>query len=285
MPFMTDYVQQGFTATLWRAPVTPRLLRVVITVMLLVMPPVAYGFGARAHQIVGYVAENYICEDARRAIFQLTADSSLADAGVWADQIRSNPAWDAARPWHYINVPDGVLITAATRQSSGDVLTAIDRFIAELQDTSLPDEQRQLAFNFLVHFVADVHQPLHVGRRADRGGNTVKIRFNQEKSNLHSYWDSGVLDSVSLGSALYAARLVAASGDMRVERQVSDPLVWAAESMALRPEVYALGAPDKSGRVLLNAHYQGRALKIVNLRMAQAGIRLAGQLNSIWCPE
>jgi len=282
---MTDYVQQGLTATLWRTPVTARLLMVAIIVMLLVMPPVAYGFGARAHQIVGYVAENYICEDTRRAIFELTADSGLAEAGVWADQIRSNPAWDVARPWHYINIPDGVLITAATRQGSGDVLTAIDRFTAELQDTSLPDKKRLQALNFLVHFVADVHQPLHVGRRDDRGGNRVKIRFNGKKSNLHSYWDSGVLDGVALSSAVYAARLVAASGDMVVDRQVSDPQVWAAESQALRPAVYDLGSPDKSGRVLLNAHYQGRALKIVNLRMAQAGIRLAGQLNSIWCPE
>jgi hypothetical protein len=285
MPFMSDYLQQVFTTTPWRPPVPRCLGMVVIIAMLLVMPPVAYGFGARAHQIVGYVAENYICEETRQAMMQLVPDLNLAEAGIWADRIRSNSAWDVARPWHYINVPDGVLITAATRQSSGDVLTAIDRFRAELQDTSLPDEQRRQAFNFLVHFVADVHQPLHVGRREDRGGNTVKIRFNQKKSNLHSYWDSGVLDSVSLSSALYAARLVAASGARVVDWQVSDPQVWAAESQALRPEVYDLGAPDRSGRLLLNAHYQGRALKIVNLRMAQAGIRLAGQLNSIWCPE
>jgi len=67
--------------------------------------------------------------------------------------------------------------------------------------------------------------------------------------------------------------------------QASGPQDWAIESQALRPEIYNFGPRDKSGRVLLDADYQARALEIVDLRMAQAGIRLAGVLNSIWCTD
>ena len=260
-------------------------MMVVVIVPPVVMPPAAYGFGARAHQIIGHVAESFICDDAQQAIIELTPDPSLAAAGVWADRIRSNPAWDIARPWHYINVPDGVLIADATRQRSGDVLTAIDRFSAELQDPSLTDKQRRHAYKFLVHFVADVHQPLHVGRRDDRGGNKIRISFAGKKSNLHSYWDSGVLDSISLNVEDYAARLVVANSDMVADWQASGALIWATESQALRPIVYDLGSSDEAGRLLLSEAYQARALEIVDLRMAQAGIRLAGKLNSIWCSE
>jgi hypothetical protein len=282
---MSNYVQQGFTATLWRLPVGAWLMMVVITVLPVVMPPAAYGFGARAHQIIGHVAESFICDGARQAIIELTPDPSLATAGVWADRIRSNPAWDIARPWHYINVPDGVLIADAARQQSGDVLTAIDQFSAELADPSLTNKQRRHAYKFLVHFVADVHQPLHVGRRDDRGGNKIRISFAGKKSNLHSYWDSDVLDGVSLSAEDYAARLVLANSRMLADWQASGPQVWAAESQAMRPIVYDLGASDEAGQLLLSEDYQARALDIVDLRMAQAGIRLAGKLDSIWCPE
>jgi len=87
-------------------------------------------FGAKAHRIAGEVAELYLCEDARTALEQIAPGSSLAEAGIWADRIRSIPAWDIARTWHYINVPDGMTLSQTPRLSSGDVLTAINRFEA-----------------------------------------------------------------------------------------------------------------------------------------------------------
>jgi len=259
-------------------------LSLPVFILALFMPHVVHAFGAKAHRVVGHVAEQYICVETRAALEQLMPDYSLAEAGVWADKIRGYPSWDYAKPWHFINVPDGVALSAATRSDSGDVLTAIDQFSAELIDPNLTDQQRLKVFYFLVHFVADVHQPLHVGRQSDRGGNRVEVRVNRRKMNLHSYWDTSVIKD-GVGSAEVYGRLLAVRyARVAAAWQDSDPRVWAVESQAFRPEVYDFGVSSEAGRPDLDAAYQARAREIVDLRLAQAGIRLAGMLDNVWCP-
>ena len=260
-----------------------RLLLPIVLVALLA-PQIVLAFGAQAHRVVGHVAEQYICVETRSALEQLMPEYSLAEAGVWADKIRGYSRWDYTKPWHFINVPDGVALSAAKRADAGDVLTAIEQFSAELNDTNLTEQQRLKAFYFLVHFVADVHQPLHVGRQADRGGNRVDIRVNGRKMNLHRYWDSYVLNDRVESVALYGRQLAVRNARSAAAWQASDPRVWVVESQALRPEVYDFGAPAGAGIPDLDEVYQMRARQIVDLRLAQAGIRLAAMLDSVWCP-
>lgn len=209
----------------------------------------------------------------------------LARAGVWADRIRSQPQWDKARPWHYINVPDGVPVREARRAKGGDVLSAIKRFSRELRDEDRPPGQRQEALNFLVHFVADLHQPLHVGRQSDLGGNRVNVRVGDRVSNLHRYWDSLVLLPALDNPRAYARRLLAELDPQAAAgwREL-DPYAWAEESMALRPAVYDFMRPERSMEpVVLDAVYQGRALEIIDQRLLQAGIRVAASLDAVFC--
>jgi len=252
--------------------------------LMLSAPQTGFAYGAEAHRVAGFIADQLLCTGARDAIAELAPEYSLAEAGNWADRIRSDPGWDHARPWHYINIPDGVNLADAQRRSSGDVLVAIERFRAELADQSLSAQQRKLAYLFLVHFVADVHQPLHVGRRGDRGGNKVDVSVDGRGTSLHSYWDTRVLDGRLKSPAGMAGRLVAANEGAVTGWQQDEPAVWVVESQALRPEVYDFGSPDAGGRVALDSAYRLRALEITEYRLAQAGIRLAGVLNAIWCP-
>lgn len=242
-----------------------------------------YGFGATAHQISGQIAERYICAETRRAIKPFMPEYSLAVAGLWADQIRSDEDWDFARPWHYINVPDDSNIADRQPNASGDLLGAIGRFRRVLADRELPFEERAEAFRFLVHFVVDIHQPLHVGRRSDRGGNAVDVFVNGKKTNLHSYWDSGALNAVVDSPYAYAARL--ANRDFRLATQwrAAGPEIWATESKAFRPEVYSFGQGSAPGVVELDSAYQARAIEIIDLRLSQAGVRLAGVLDEVFC--
>jgi len=283
MPFMAVRLQHRFSTiehtSSWRVG-----LSLPVFILALFLPHVVHAFGAKAHRVIGHVAEQYICVETRAALEQLMPDYSLAEAGVWADKIRGYPNWDYTKPWHFINVPDGVALSAAARSDSGDVLTAIDKFSAELNDLNLSDQQRLKAFYFLVHFVADVHQPLHVGRQSDRGGNRVEVRVNRRKMNLHSYWDTYVLKDDVGDAGLFGRRLAAHNARVAPAWQDSDPRVWAVESQAFRPEVYDFGVPSEAGRPNLDAAYQARAREIVDLRLAQAGIRLAGMLDNVWCP-
>jgi hypothetical protein len=254
--------------------------------LLMITPQAAVAYGAKGHRIAGAVADLYLCADARTALQQIAPDYTLAEAGLWADRIRSLPAWDKARTWHYINVPDGMALSETPRLSSGDVLSAINRFEAELADPSLPALKRRQAFLFLVHFIVDVHQPLHVGKQRDRGGNKVDVYVKDRLTTLHHYWDTTVLDSLEPSTKEYAVELARRYEGYALQWQVYAPELWAIESLAFRPEVYDFSGQDPgNGKVTLDDAYQHQALEITSFRLAQAGFRLAGALNRIWCQD
>ena len=163
-------------------------------------PTPAAAFGPAGHRIAGLLAEPALCPAARREVEALGRGESLAELGLWADGIREQPEWRQSAPWHYLNVADapGPAAAAAIRAfrhpPEGDVLAAIERFRAELADRGRPEAQRAAALKFLVHFVVDLHQPLHVGRAEDRGGNTIDVVYGETVVSLHGFWDADVLE-------------------------------------------------------------------------------------------
>jgi hypothetical protein len=160
------------------------------------------------------------------------------------------------------------------------VLAALARFEVELADTALSRRQRRIALRFVVHFVVDIHQPLHVGRASDRGGNLVPVLVNGRETDLHALWDGEPLRPPGGPSPREKARRLpppAASAVLRWQR--TNPVAWAEESQALRPAVYAFGG--RAGEVVaLPPDYLERARAIVDQRLLQAGVRLAGRLNA-----
>jgi hypothetical protein len=215
----------------------------------------------------------------------ILADESIAAAGVWADTIRGKRRWEHTKPWHYINVPDGVDPAEADRVADGDVLSAIDDMDAELRDELISMGAQREAVRFLIHFIADVHQPLHVGRRDDLGGNKIAVRSElvSGKSNLHKYWDSVVLVPVAQDPQLYAEKLLARAGPGLTGWTPGNPLDWARESADFRPPVYDF-LPGVAGEpAVLDEGYQAQALEIAAQRLALAGLRLAAQLDVRFC--
>jgi hypothetical protein len=255
----------------------------VLTALLGQWPACALAFSADGHRVVGAIAETYLCAEARDYIAPLLQGNTLANAGVWADAIRDDPAWEHTKPWHYINVGDREPMERAMGGSQGDVLTAIAASERELADRRLPLPRRAEALRFLVHFIADVHQPLHVGRAEDRGGNDVEVRWGGNTMSLHEVWDGRLLlASERLGASDLAAAIAALAVGEEARWQASGPLDWAEESRAFRPLVYHLGAASRRGR--LSDGYVTSARNVVSLRLAQAGVRVAGRLNRLACP-
>ena len=158
------------------------------------------------------------------------------------------------------------------------MVEAFQRMDATLRDPGAPAPERAKALRFLAHFIGDLHQPLHVGRRDDRGGNEILVTWQGEVSNLHHVWDSDMIDATRLSFSEYAEFIDHASDEEIAAWQGSTLLDWIAESGALREQVYDIGF----GR--LGADYSYRNLPVVERRMLQAGVRLAGLLNSIFTP-
>ncbi len=175
-----------------------RLSTAVPPVLFLVLPAAAAAWGPTGHRVVGQIAEDHLSAAARRGVEALIGPESLAEAATWADEIRSDPTWDKAAPWHYISIDDGETLETTRRSSDGDVLWAIHHFSDVLRSADASHEEKGEALKFLVHFVGDVHQPLHVGRRADQGGNSVQVSWFGETTNLHRVWDSEMIDHEGL---------------------------------------------------------------------------------------
>ena len=167
----------------------------MVLVLLLIAPSSVLAWGANGHRVVGRIAANHLTSEAAVAVASLVGSEGLDQASTWGDEIRNDPNWQPPlknpSPWHYISIDDLETLETTARNPDGDVLEAIERFSAVLRDGQATRPAKQEALRFLVHFVGDVHQPLHVGRRADLGGNTVEVTLFGEKTNLHSVWDSG----------------------------------------------------------------------------------------------
>lgn len=241
----------------------------------------AFAWGQTGHRVTGTVADHYLSGLARAQIRLLLGTETLAQAATWPDDMRSDPAqfWQkTASPFHYVTVPTGSTHAAAGAPEEGDGVTALARFAQVLRDPNASREDKQLALRFSIHIVGDLHQPLHAGRPGDRGGNDVKVSWFGDPTNLHSVWDSGMIDSRQLSHSELAGWLVGAiTPEQVVAWSSADPEVWIAESVALRETVYPSGASPKLS--YFYAYQHGAEL---DGRLSRAGVRIAAYLNRIF---
>jgi hypothetical protein len=249
----------------------------VLVSLLLVTPSSVHAWGPNGHRIVGRITMHHLTDEAARAVECLIGPEGLDQVSTWPDEIRSDPNWKKATPWHFISIDDAETLETTARDPAGDVVEAIQRFSGVLRDPQASRQDRQEALKFLVHFVGDVHQPLHVGRRVDLGGNTIKVTLFNEATNLHSVWDAGLIESEKLSFSELAAFIDHPTlGEIQAWQ--SAPLAeWVKESKDLRDRVYRFGADGK-----LSYEYAYTDVPVIKRRLVQAGVRLAGLLNSIF---
>lgn len=243
----------------------------------------AFAWGQNGHRVTGAIAEQHLTTSAREQIRALLGPESLAEASTWADEMRSDPApfWQTtANPFHYVTVPTGRTYVQAGAPPEGDAVTALTRFRATLSEPRASLAEKQLALRFIVHIVGDLHQPLHAGNGSDRGGNDHKVTFAGEQTNLHSVWDTGLVEQQNLSYSEMAAWLGSKiTPEMAASWNTADPLVWISESAAIRDQIY----PPAGSRISYEYSYQH--LPTVKRRLQQAGVRIAAYLNAIYAPE
>lgn len=260
-----------------------RAIRILIASVLLSCwsLPVA-AWGPNGHRIVGQIAENHLTDKARDGIAELVGRASLAQISTWADEIKSDPAWRHASPWHYVNAAPGQSLKSAKRSPRGDVIEAIQRFERVLRDPGAGRKERVDALRFLVHLVADVHQPLHVGYASDRGGNDIRVRWFGESTNLHAVWDEHLVEHQRLSFTEWV-RFFGHADPGEIEAwQRATVWDWARESRRMLPGVYDYGGSRSAKTPYLGYAYIFKHADGVKLRLLQAGVRLSGLLNDIF---
>lgn len=247
----------------------------------------ARAWGRLAHRASARIAEARLTPTTRAAVRDLLEPGeSLADASLWADEVRRNRP--ETGPWHYVNVPlaeDRYDDRFCPKQ--GCVVDKVRAFRKVLADTSAPKEVRREALRFLIHFVQDMHQPLHVGDQADRGGNDTQVQYFGKGSNLHRVWDSGLIESAYPDDIKLTKDLEVLVGAPSASGWGGgSEQDWANESLELARRAYRMGPkglPLKRG-ARLDEPYLRAYLPSAKERVAKSGVRLAVVLNAILDP-
>ncbi|TKV40706.1 S1/P1 Nuclease, partial [Sphingobium sp. MP9-4] len=175
--------------------------KLILPLILLSITSPAFAWGPIGHRVTGAIADRNLSGVARANVQLLLGDEDLAQAATWPDDMKSDPAdfWQKqASPWHYVTVREGDAYTSADAPPEGDAMSALARFTATLRDPAASMDDKRLALRFVVHIIGDLHQPLHAGGGNDRGGNDMKVSWFGRSTNLHSVWDSAMIEQRSL---------------------------------------------------------------------------------------
>jgi hypothetical protein len=254
--------------------------RLALAAWLLIASRVAFAWGPEGHQAVAILTERYLRPQTRAHVHELLGSESLEEASLWADQVAHSTRPETA-PWHYIDIPlRDTRIDMRTECPQGQcVLAKTEEFVAVLGNPRAGREAKSEALKFVVHFVADLHQPLHCEDNHDKGGNTQEVIFEGHPDNLHWVWDTGLVEEINRDPRSLAAELGREVTDAeRAAWQTGSVESWVMESHRLAQTVayrpgWGYGAP------LLSQDYDARAERVIEIQLEKAAVRLAFLLN------
>ena len=250
----------------------------LVVILLMINFDVAHGWGHQGHRVIGHVAEFNLASESKKIIVEEFNIKNLANVASWADKVRKRRKYEG--PWHYSNIKENESTYVVSRDcpDKNCVTEKIKEFSRVLKNKKILFRKRKEALKYLVHFVGDIHQPLHLGNSKDRGGNKIRLDYLDRKVNLHYLWDGALIDWKKESFSKYAEhlnnKLIESEKLEWLDTNVND---WANESRLLALE-YAYSF-DSEG---LSKAYIVRGREILDQRMVQAGVRLADLLNQIF---
>lgn len=155
----------------------------------------AMAWSQKGHDVVAFIAEKHLTPAAADSVSRILNGKSPVYWANWLDNASHTAPYYYTKTWHYKNIEEGVQYKDAKLEPKGDVVTAVREQIAILSDKVSTPAQKELALKILIHVVGDLHQPLHLGRLSDIGGNKHKLKFFNDDSSLHTIWDGKLMNA------------------------------------------------------------------------------------------
>jgi hypothetical protein len=265
-----------------------KILSRLVVLLICSFPITAFAWGPDGHRIVALIATARLSPAAAAQVKAIFGNATLADVANWADDIRQDRPETGS--WHFVDIPVTAKAFDEKRDgnNSNNVIDAIEYYARYLLDKSKPAADRNDALKFLIHFVGDVHQPMHcVDRDGDRGGNKRLVFFlDQPKAvNLHRVWDSTIIQQ-EMGTT--AVTVFASALNSRISQAQADewskgtPQDWANQSHEVAVNVCYADVPENGPPPKLGEDYLNRAEKATDEQLERGGVRLAMVLNTIF---
>ena len=240
----------------------------------------AEAWGSTGHRVIGAVAQKHLTPKSAEQVNALLGGMSLAFVSTYADEIRSDNRYDHLAPWHYVNMDQNTRYNEADKNPKSDIVTAIQTCIEILKNPVSSQEDKAFYLKLLVHFIGDIHQPFHAGRKEDRGGNSIDLFWFGKRTNLHRLWDTDLIEHYNMSYSELAAHLPKRTTDEKAVVMAAPLLDWVNQSQDLANALY--DKTPEGTRLGYVYHYQH--FQTVREQLLDAGLRLAATLNAIFDP-
>jgi hypothetical protein len=238
----------------------------------------AFFWGKNGHRATGKIAEKHLTRKAKRSIDKILKGQSLAFVATYADEIKSDKKYNKYYSWHYINMDLDQTYEEAEKNPKGDLVTGINTCIKILNDKNSSDDEKNFHLKMLVHFMGDLHQPMHIGRKEDKGGNSIQVEWFGKGSNLHRVWDTNMIDDWEM-SYIELADNADDLSKIQIETIEKGTLIdWVNEVHVVTNEVYNSVEKGENLRYKYSYNHFGT----VRTQLQKGGIRLAKVLNDIF---
>jgi len=259
--------------------------RLIVISLFFSLPFTTSAWGLLGHRIVGEIAEKYLTPAAKSEVIKILGPESMAMASNWADFIKSDSTMSYLSEWHYVDMKRGLshaqVISFLKNDTATDAYTKLNFLIKELKNKKLPFEKKQMYLRLLIHIVGDIHQPLHVGNPEDKGGNDIRVTWFGATTNLHSVWDSRLIDFQQLSYTEYTAAINHPTKVQSLAWQKQPLAEWIYQTYQEADKVYADIKPDDR----LGYLYNYKFLEVLNRQLLIGGVHLAAILNEIFAKK
>ncbi len=240
-------------------------------------------WGVLGHRIVGEIANSYLTNKARKQIQRILGYESMAMTSNWPDFIKSDSNYNYLSNWHYINLREGLTEAAIElhlqKDTTVNAYAKIGWLTEQLKNRNLAPDKKLMYLRLLIHIVGDVHQPMHVGRLEDLGGNRVRVQWFNGPTNLHAVWDEKLIDFQQLSYTEYVKAINHTTKEQRKAWQAEPVSRWIIDSYNIAQQLYAeVKTPDQK----LSYRYNFDHVQTLNDQLLKGGVHLAGLLNEIF---
>jgi hypothetical protein len=248
----------------------------LLCIILTTLTGKTFAWGKKGHELVAEIAFKFLDDSTKKIVKNFLGNLSIEEAANWMDDERSNTYYNYMRTWHYLDIDKGQTYTPSTERN---IITVLHSAIVELRQYKMikkKETKRDLLLIF--HLIGDLHQPLHTGYAIDKGGNTVEITSPSVSGNLHSVWDTQIIDAknITLDSCMQLYGTLPA--EEVTELKKINELKWMYQSRSLLDTVYSFQ------NNFLDQNYIDKNALIIKKQLVIAGIRLAAILNEVFAP-
>lgn len=260
-----------------------RYLKICLLFSPLFLPIKSNAWGLLGHRIVGQIADSYLTSKTKTEIIKILGFESIAIASNWTDFVKSDPAYKFLSTWHYVNIKSGLTFNEVDSTFNADTtinaFTKTNFLIRELKTNKLlPIDKKIMYLRILIHLIGDLHQPMHLGKIEDRGGNAIKVKWFNDDVSLHQIWDEKLISYQELSYTEYAAAINNTTLAQRNAWQKQTLTQWMYDTYQLSEKVYANTVADSR----LDFAYNFKFVAALNDQLLKGGVHLAGVLNDIF---